>query len=295
MAACFTTVVALSMLGAPLSLSHEAQLCALVQQCDGMHHEAPCDPMRVTPDMAAFVARHVNRNVSHRDRLRQLVWAVGASDELGFRYDPDATQTAGEAFRARFGDCVSFSLMFVSMARLAGLDARFQSVSIKTGKRRSRGLTVSCRHLNVVVFLPRAQVEVDITLPNLWTTRKRGFCRGVVKELVPDRFAWSAYFNNKAVESLAEDDLVMAEYCCRAAVVLAPECADAWVNFGVCRRVLGDLDRAEGAYLRALTCQSDCRAARANLILLRRIKEAAATCQSRSGQSTEIDDGGAFR
>ena len=44
-------------------------------------------------------------------------------------YD-EITRTASETFRARRGNCLSFSNMFVAMARDVGLDVQFQEVEI---------------------------------------------------------------------------------------------------------------------------------------------------------------------
>lgn len=274
MGTIFGTIVALSILGGPLGLTHEAQLCALAEKCHEIEGEVPADPMRLTLGMSRFVKEHVDRDLSPKTRLTQLIWAVHHPKALGFRYAGDQTKTAGQAFNSASGDCVSFSLMFVALARHAGLDARFQMVCCKAGRRRARGFNASMRHINVLVLLPREKREIDVMQKLFSVNRRKGSKPQNTRSLVPDRCALAAFFNNCCVEKLSLGDYLLADRLSRAAVNLAPECAESWVNFGVCQRLLGQFETAEAAYLRALSHQSSCRVAKDNLDLLRRMTKA---------------------
>jgi transglutaminase-like putative cysteine protease len=80
------------------------------------------NPMTLSEEMKQFLDRRVDRNLPQMERLQALVSAVFHSKELSFSYVP-ATRTAIETYQTRGGNCLSFTLLFISMARYVNLDA----------------------------------------------------------------------------------------------------------------------------------------------------------------------------
>lgn len=89
----------------------------------------PADILALTPEMIAFLDRNVDRSRNQHAELKQLLHAVLQSGRFELVYD-DVTRTAEETFRDRRGNCLSFTNLFVALARNLGLDARFQEVEI---------------------------------------------------------------------------------------------------------------------------------------------------------------------
>jgi len=87
------------------------------------------DAMALSDEMREFLKNHVGKRAGYPVKLRQLSDAVFSKDSFGLEYD-EATRTAAETFRARRGNCLSFTFMFVVLARGVGLDASFQEVEI---------------------------------------------------------------------------------------------------------------------------------------------------------------------
>ena len=87
------------------------------------------DPLQVSEEMKQFLDSKISRSGDSMVRLQDLVQQVFRENALGFSYEPH-TRTAAETFRQRGGNCVSFTFLFIAMARYLGLDARFREVEI---------------------------------------------------------------------------------------------------------------------------------------------------------------------
>ena len=85
------------------------------------------NPLALSPEIQAFLDQKVNTGLADRERLEALVQAVFQDESLRFNYAPE-TRTAIETFTNRNGNCLSFTTLFIAMARYVGLDARFREV-----------------------------------------------------------------------------------------------------------------------------------------------------------------------
>jgi transglutaminase-like putative cysteine protease len=90
---------------------------------------APEEVLAVSAEMQAFLNAHVARGVDRVARVRQLAGAIVDESRFGLKYD-ETTRTAAETFRTRRGNCLSFSNMFVALARSVGLTVDFQEVDV---------------------------------------------------------------------------------------------------------------------------------------------------------------------
>ena len=107
--------------------------------------------LRVTDEMQLFLRQNVDETATDYQRALQLVEAIFRKDKLGFTYDRTRSKTAVETFRDASGNCLSFTNLFISLARGIGLDARFQEVDIPPAWNRHGKIVVSSRHVNVVL------------------------------------------------------------------------------------------------------------------------------------------------
>ena len=74
--------------------------------------------------MKAFVAEHVDGSRAGRERMRRLLSAMIESGLMSLDYDDAKTKTARQTFHDRVGNCMSFTALFVALAREADLDVR---------------------------------------------------------------------------------------------------------------------------------------------------------------------------
>lgn len=204
---------------------------------------ATSEPMRLTAE--SLTGDHG----SSLDRLRRLQASLFDSVAFPFRYAGRETLTAAEAFFRREGNCLSFTNLFVAMARSMGLPVTTALVKRSRASERDGDLIVVNNHV-VATF--------D------WNTKAEFFDFDQRRHEPPTRFyplddIWitALYLNNKGADELRAGRPDIAIRFFDDAVRLAPEFAPAWGNVGVARRRLGDIDGALGAYQTALSLEAD--------------------------------------
>ncbi len=201
------------------------------------------DILLLTPEMILFLEEHVAPTNPTR-YLETLVETIFSKEFLNLTYDNSRTKTASETFESRNGNCLSFTTMFVAMARYLGLDARFQEVvNLPIWNKRGDVLLLS-RHMNAIVYLAGRKMEVDFnpTVDKRWAH----------KAIVSDRRAIAQYYNNMGAEfyAMGEGEKAIAHF--EKAIETAPNLSFAWSNLGVAYKWAGYPDKAEWAYFKAL-------------------------------------------
>jgi len=202
------------------------------------------DLLALSPEMIAFLDENVNRNGSPPEKLAQLVLAVIGEDRFLLDYD-DLTRTAENTFRDRRGNCVSFTNMFVAMARELGLKASYQEVTIAPDWSMTGQTYLLSQHVNVLVspkgVKPRI-VDFNFYSNNLINE----------SEVISDQKARAHFFNNIGVKHMLAGDTSLAYANFRESLKNHHNFSPAWVNLGILHRREGYPDYAETAYLEAL-------------------------------------------
>lgn len=202
------------------------------------------DILGLSPDMIEFVDAYVDPDRREYDRLKRLIYAIMGEGKFQLVYDDD-TRTAQETFRDQRGNCLSFTNMFVAMARHVGLDARYQEVEIPPDWSLAGQSFMLSQHVNVYVdFGHDFSRVVDFNIYNFTTSYGR--------TIIPDSRARAHYFNNIGVEHMLGGDTVQALSNFRAGILADGTFAPAWINLGTLYRREGHPAYAEAAYLKAL-------------------------------------------
>jgi len=217
--------------------------------------------LAVNAEMRAFLDEHVHPKAADQVKLRELIEAIITTETFNLQFN-DRTRTASEAFRLRTGNCLSFSNLFVAMAREVGLKATFQEVDLPPDWSLDKDVFVLNRHVNVRVDLSPLGVHVvDFNIDDFrasYTTRE-----------ISDTRARAHYFNNMGVESMQAGDAATAVACFRKALADNDrEFSPAWTNLGTLYLRLGHPAHAEAAYLQALKVDRDEVVAMSNLASL---------------------------
>lgn len=216
--------------------------------------------LAVSAEMQAFLDRHVARRASRLPRLRQLGRAISAQHSLGLKYD-ETTRTAAQTFRVRRGNCLSFSNMFVAMARQVGLKAYYQEVDTPADWSFRNDALVLNRHVNVIVDLGRGgEHVVDFNMDDFRTSYDR--------RRISDARALAHYDNNVAVERMQAGETASAFLYFRRAVERDASFSPAWTNMGILYLREGYPAYAEAAYLQALNAAGGDLVAMSNLASL---------------------------
>jgi len=205
---------------------------------------AEVDFLAVSPEMDAFLDEFVDRDGTENERLGQLVLAVVGGDRFLLDYD-DSTQTAADTFAQRRGNCLSFTTMFVAMARELGLQARYQEIEIPPDwSMRGQSFLIS-QHVNALVDIRNALSRVIDFNTYEFRVPDEG-------RVISDRTARAHYFSNLGVEHMLAGDSLRAYAYLRQSLLEDRRFAPAWVNMGILHRREGLERFAEAAYLEAL-------------------------------------------
>ena len=203
------------------------------------------DIVAIDDEMRVFVADllEVPNKTSRFWKLLQKMRGLG---NVHSNYDAYSNLTAQGAFREKRGNCLSFSSLFIALAREAGFDARYQVVEIPPDYDSIDGMVVLNRHVNVRVDgVPgRSPVTIEFS---------REYANGIhTRRAVDDRFALGLHYNNLAFSQARAGDQRGALVYLRKALDQAPENPDLWTNLGVFYARRGHFDHAITAYHRGL-------------------------------------------
>lgn len=229
---------------------------------DGTALAGPEEILALTPEMRRFVAARVPEGATPTDRLHALLDALFGKRGLGIRYGGHQTHSAAETFRAASGNCISFTHLFIALAREVGLAAYFAEVDDIVDREQRGDVVVNNKHMFAVVEIANGHFRVDFGPADEDAYR---FVRRI-----SDRRAAAHYQNNLGAERLVAGDLEGALAHLDRAAELDATLAAVWVNRGVAHRQAGDHEAAEEAYLEALELDGSELAARSNLALLYR-------------------------
>lgn len=206
--------------------------------------------------MAAFVAPLE----AIRDPYRRLLSLIGALEQRGlFSLDyAEVTRTASATFHQRQGNCLSFTMLFVGLARAAGLKAVYQNVDVQPTWSND-GQVVIASHVNSIVetsFNRATTVDFNI----------RDYRGAERSRRVGDQYALALFYTNLGAEALLQDNDAASLAYLREAARVYSKVPGLWVNLGVLYARHGQFEHAEASYLRALAINAGELSAIANLV-----------------------------
>ena len=218
------------------------------------------DMLALTPGMKTFAERHSNGDGPQHGKAWSLAYAVMDPYIFDFDYDPRITLPADRTFEHRTGNCLSFSSMFISMARDVGLTAYFQEVEILPTWRNVGDNLLVGKHVNAVIVDGRYRFTVDVSGRvgrEIDRTRR-----------LSDAEAKAQFYNNLAVDGLIEKDLALAYAYFHKALEIDLHLSYIWANLGVVLRRNGQTEEAILAYKAALELDPNERISLNNLLLI---------------------------
>jgi Flp pilus assembly protein TadD len=230
--------------GAVFGLSPEEQL-------------PPVEMTAVNDDMRAFLKEHVPDHYGDRRKVELILRAI-LGDGLKLDYNNFKTYTAQETFYAGEGNCMSFTNLFIALAREAGVRVYYQEVDLPPSWSEQGGTFLYNLHINALVKLQgeAGYQVVDFEMESFESKYER--------RRVPDRVAQSHYHNNMGVYFMNEGDKTTAFQHFREGLRLRPNTGYVWSNLGTLYRRAGHTQEAETAYLAAIDIDSE-RSALSNL------------------------------
>lgn len=220
------------------------------------------DLFGLTKEMQVFAETETAQAKRSDDKAEALHKALMTSTSHGGRgitYSAYDTITGIEAFEQRQANCISYTLLFVAMARHLGLKAEVNEVELPpTWDMRATDTFLLMRHVNAKVFMPRANntfvrvigtADVSDIVVDLEMRRYRSHYKQQVisKELVAAQF-----YSNRGMELAAEGNVRDGFLHLRKALLMSQEPSYIWSNFGSFYRRQKLLPEAEAIYLHGL-------------------------------------------
>lgn len=218
--------------------------------------------MAVPPGLHVLVQEQVNApGRSQSQRLRRLIDLMSISPEgLRLEYHDDATQTVQQAYLNRRVNCLTYTLVFLALAREAGLDAYPQEIDETLSWQQRGDIVYRSNHVNAAVRLGAQRYVVDVG---------SSFVIGRhPAHIISEQRLLAQYYNNRAAQLMFQDDLPAALAHADIAIELDPTYPNTWSNTGVLRLHSGDLAGAEQAYATALSLAPEHSSALFNLVAL---------------------------
>lgn len=221
-------------------------------------------PFEVTEEMRTWVHREVPEGGEASARLDRLLQALLSSNERRLEYESHYTATAPEVFTTRRANCMSFTNLFVALAREVGIPVFFLDVEDVEKYEREGDLIVVSGHISAG-FGSGPNLRILEFTPNP-PNRKR-----LVRQIT-DLTAAALHYSNRGGELLRLGKHEEALPWLKVSVALDPTLARGWVNLGVALRRSGDPAAAERAYRRALEEDADSVSGYQNLAALLRLR-----------------------
>jgi tetratricopeptide (TPR) repeat protein len=172
----------------------------------------------------------------------------------------EVTRTASDTFHDRQGNCLSFTMLFVSLARAVGLRATYQRVEVPPTWTYD-GTVVVASHVNTVVRTGSGEDTIVDFNVRPYQERQRS-------QRVDDAYALALFYTNLGAEAMLRNENAAALVYLREAAGVNADLPGLWVNLGVLYARHRKHEHAEAAYLRALEIDDDEPSALANLALV---------------------------
>jgi tetratricopeptide (TPR) repeat protein len=235
----------------------------------------PEEAVALDDEMRAFVAPY--RAIGDPAmKLRRLLEGMRDRGLFAMSYSDSFTRSASRTFHERQGNCLSFTMLFVALARAAGLDARYQMVDVPPTWTNDNELVVIANHVNTAVNqsyargatarsgepFPRAQFDRKIVVD----FNAANFRANYQSRVVADRYVVALFYNNLAAEALVRKQYAEGFELLREAARTYSDMPAPWVNLGVLYSRVGQYAYAEAAYRRALEADPREQAALSNLV-----------------------------
>jgi tetratricopeptide (TPR) repeat protein len=244
------------LLAATLSLSVPAPMPA--PEAAARQAQVMAVPPALEAQMRAVVLAGSPSPSTRLERLARFVFDPKTG--LGITYDEQATSSVAEAYATRKANCLTFTLLFVALARDAGLHAYPQEIGETLDWRESGGTIFRDNHVNAGVRVDGEPLTVDVAGADVLGLRPPA--------RISDRRLLSHYYNNLAIRQLELGYYDAAASDMDAALSLDPTYAPHWSNAGVVALHAGDFDGAHQAFLQALVLDPDESGALLNLVEL---------------------------
>ncbi len=249
---------------------YSAEITELLSGQALMGHKVKADELpnidlfAITPEMAAFAENAVAHSSDIFDKVKALHNALLLPVDDGGRgilYSAFTTEAPIKTFNEHKANCLSFSLLYVALARHLDLHAYINEVAVPpTWDMRASGLLYYMQHVNVKIPLPRNINKAYFTLTpddavidlemNLYKST-------YPQKTISDDVILAKFYSNRGMEYAAEGEYDKAFLYLRKALQENDQQSAIWNNFASLYRRKELFHETEIIYLQGLKLNPD--------------------------------------
>ena len=217
------------------------------------------DLFQLDPELLSKLQDPGIQNSSTQYRAHHLVSLLFGRETKDFPYSGGHSTIAAETWRRKSGDCLSLTVLAYSLANALGMSVQMQEVRVPVVVDRRGNVESVNRHVNVLirgfgqVYLKDGSMrsgDVIIDFEPQITSRREGLA--LSGDAILARF-----YNNVAVEYLAQGDLTLAYAHFKAAILADAGYSATYANLAQLYKRRGLLQSAEQLLLYAIALGDD--------------------------------------
>ena len=206
---------------------------------------SPAEVTAIPPALSALLqARVIDPGGGRGPQLLRLAEMIFDRDGMDLQYDAGATYTIEETWQHRRANCLSFTLLFVTLARHIGIQAQVQEVAQVVSWYQDAGVLYNVGHVNAGIEFNGRRGTVDLDRNVLYD-------RDGPRQ-ISDARALAHFYNNRGAERMEAGDVAGARAWYGAALGQASDFPSALNNLGVLETRQGNLALARQHYADAL-------------------------------------------
>ena len=219
------------------------------------------DLFEVTAEMAKFAndaTRNANTPLTKAVALHKALITSEKEGGQGVKFDAKITEAAPDTFAHKHANCLSFSILYVALARYLNLEAYINTVDIPPSWNMFSDSSVFFMlHVNALVKFPsesRGFGKTDYVVVDLQLDQYRPSYH---QRMLSNEQVDSQYYSNRSTEALAEGDKEKAFLYISRAMQSERSQSYLWNNLAVVYRRYNLLPETELAYLKGLELKPD--------------------------------------
>ena len=208
-------------------------------------------------DIRDQVHEKFSSNNRHGSASKLANWLM-SSEGHDLEYELDANLKPYDTYTQKRGNCLSFTLLMLTLGEELDINLKVNQVNLPdTWGAGDENDLVFYRHVNAVFKSPSKTQIFDLALED--------YRSGYPQQLITKHQAAALLYSNIGIQKLKDEDFGQALHYLKLSASTFPENADMWINLGAAYKRLGDIDKAEEIYLKALASNDQNNLAASNL------------------------------